>query len=348
MWDINDKDQQLADELNLVLGLPERQPELIDYLMEYPDRKDDIVVHILDRCRETLNETSAMNNLQVALRIQYFGDALSRIHKLNLSQRATNKELQQYYDSVRYQAHNSITDQTFQELRNDRFKKTKRSLHPAQESALWSIAEIMNASEEKVKELQEAIAIDVVIWKMLSAWLSAMSEDDPRASETDLFGANQLQLLKGSSGHFIGRDAIDRKITRACEYYAGAPLEDFTTIYRQTLAEEFFPDIKSPLFWFDNNSYVVLREERRSRKNRTHRTTFKVAFWECDACSTKFESGHRDDALVPWSYRPDSRIKPRKEVTLVDRLPKQAFQESRFMCSCWRKKAGVLCPTVSD
>ena len=347
-WATGFSDNWSDGEQALVAGLPEHDMELIRYLKRFPEREEAVVLLILDRYRQELRHDYSPNPRQAARQMQHLANTLSQIEKMNLAQRADSAELDDYYASISYQASSFVAEQTFQELHNKRYKRTGLPLHPAEESALWRIANLETSTRAEVEQFREAIATDVVIWKMLSAWLGEMTEDDPCASETDLFGANQLQILKGSSGKFLGRDAIDKRITSASTHYAGAPRDDFDTIFRQTLVQELYPNGDSPIFWFRGKSYISLRKDRRSRKNRIHRATHKVLKWECESCTLTFDPGYSDDALIPWAYRTDKRIKPRREVTLVDRLPKQAFKESRFMCICWRENTGVLRPRFSN
>ena len=332
-------------ELDLVNNLPLSHGNLVKYLQEEPERSNVVIERILDRCRDELARNEGPENLQSVPHLQVLVNTISTIQ--NLVQKVATLELEAYLESTAHHMHSLTIDEVFREIREARRVRTSHQISPAEESALWQIANAFHSPHE-LQELRKKVAIDVVIWKMLRAWLEAMNNDDPCSSETDLFGANQLQLIRGSSGKMIGRSAIARRITTATESYSGTSLNNFDIVVRQTLVEELFPKVVTPLFWFENQPFAILRENRRVRKNRIHRPIREVEEWQCDVCANCVPPGYQNEDLVPWKFGPDKRIKSRKEVSLIDSLPDRAFAESRFMCTCWIDHGGLLCPQFKN
>lgn len=328
----------------LVEALPEGRRELFTYLTSEPRHGRAVIEKITQKCVEYLQGLDVHETRrEVITNVEMLLMTIKKIDDLNLD-KVYNELLADWGDEASYHAdRENLKESMFHERRRKRIKKTKRDLSEGENEALWMIC-------HSKPSLSKEIAFDVVIWKMLMAWLGAMTDEDVRASETDLFGANQLQLIQGSSGMVLGRDAIKERITKAADRYSGAPLNDHQTILHQTLVEELFPKAPVPLFWFKDRPFLEKRDERRSRKNPLRKSLKirKVKSWRCDSCTREFPPGESDGDLIPWTFRSDKRVGARAEVTLRDKLPEQAYEESRFMCTCWEQQAGVLCPTFDS
>jgi hypothetical protein len=334
-------------ESKLIEALPDGDRELFTYLKSDPRRGRFVIEMIIEKCVEYLQGLDVHETRRIVIaNVEMLLMTIKKIDDLNLD-KVYNELLADWGDEASYHAdRENLKESMFHERRRKRIKITKRDLTEGENEALWMTCH----SELEGHPLSKEIAIDVVIWKMLIAWLGAMTDEDVRASETDLFGANQLQLIQGSSGMVLGRSAIEARITKAADRYSGAPLNDHQTILHQTLVEELFPKAPVPLFWFKERPFLEKREERRSRKNplRKNLKIRKVKSWRCDSCTREFAPGESDRDLIPWTFRPDKRVGARAEVTLRDKLPEQAYEESRFMCTCWEQQAGVLHPTFDS
>ncbi len=338
-------------EAGLIEALPEGDKELFAYLKSHPDRGSAVIQMIIEKCKERLQGADLTEILRAVPRVQMLLQTINDIETSDFPRVAEEQELDAYYESMIYTSNAEFALLEFNRMRDERMNLTFGELTDGEDSALWEIAHMvgMETMQDRAKMVRE-IAIDVVIWKMLMAWLDAMTDQDVRASETDLFGANQLQLIQGSSGMVLGRSAIEARITKAANRYSGAPLNNFNTVVAQTWVQELFPSAPGPLFWLRGCPFLEKREERRSRKNplRKNLKIRKVKSWRCDSCTREFPPGESDRDLIPWTFRPDKRVGARAEVTLRDKLPEQAYEESRFMCTCWEQQAGVLHPTFDS
>ena len=333
-------------EAGLIEALPEGDKELFAYLKSHPDRGSAVIQMIIEKCKEHLQGADLTEILRAVPRVQILLRTINDIESSDFPRVAEEQERDAYYESMIYTSGVEFALQEFNTMREERMNRIGCELTDGEDSALWEIAHMRVATEQDRAKIVREIAIDVVIWKMLMAWLDAMTDEDVRASETDLFGANQLQLIQGSSGMVLGRSAIEARITKAANRYSGATLNNFNTVVAQTWVQELFPSAPGPLFWLRGCPFLEKREERRSRKNplRKNLKIRKVKIWRCDSCTREFPPGESDRDLIPWTFRPDKRVGARAEVTLRDKLPEQAHEESRFMCTCWEQQAGVLCP----
>lgn len=353
-WDVSEYFDALerhrsVQEAGLIEALPEGDKELFAYLKSHPDRDSAVIEMIIEKCKEHLQGADLTEILRAVPRVQMLLQTINDIETSDFPRVAEEQELDAYYDSMIYTSNAESALQEFNTMREKRMNLTFGELTDGEDSALWEIAH-SNDGDGLDAEMVREIAIDVVIWKMLIAWLDAMTEKDVRASETDLFGANQLQLIEGSSGMVLGRSAIEARITKAANRYSGAPLNNFNTVVAQTWVQELFPNAPGPLFWLRGCPFLEKRKDRRARKNlqRKNLKRLKVESWRCDSCEREFPPGESDRDLIPWTFRPDKRVGARAEVTLRDKLPEQAYEESRFMCTCWEQQAGVLCPTFDS
>lgn len=340
---------QSAREDELVGRLPLGRLDLVAYLKNDPDRMESIVDAILQRCRALLEDGDRSSIRGAVPCVQALLQTVTEIESLELEKLREERDMAAYYESLEYTSGMELVEEDFRSMRDRRMERTGRDVSSAEEFALWELARLWVFDKEGFASMTANIAIDVVIWKMLLAWLQEMTSTDVRASETDLFGANQLQLIEGYSGMVIGRSKIEELITQASLSYSGADLSDSKTVIAQTKVEELFPRAPLPLFWWDGQPFTKYREDRRARKNfmRKSLTTTAVKTWRCDSCANSYKPGFSDNTLIPWDFRPDKRNGARTDVILRESLPEKAYPESRFMCTCWEKSAGVLYPVFA-
>lgn len=316
-----------------ILAAMERSKEaLTDYCEQNRDRLDQVLDAIYRKIVSALSGVDRRSFHVVARVVADYSLAYS-----NIFQNQADHEEGMYWESLIHTTSAQFGDVLYRDALERLTTKLGRKPEIDEAKAAWQLTWMKLNNEEEYANTKLEVALDVVIWKMLTAWVQLGC----RQSETDIFGHNQLQLAPGYKNLPIGREAIANRITTAISKYHGSA----SAMSRyQVFAALLFPATEFPLFVFKGRSFQPIREERRRIKNFKALDPGSVLVWICDECKRQERPGFKGTDLVPKNVRRDKRPKLNQRVALTDSLPFWALTESRYMCNCWEESAGVLVP----